>query len=121
MFPKKISGEHVCNDLYFLLLIILNVIFLSPRGSCYWKKIERKRVFFSIKMSFFCYRKALEKKLPRKKIVSCHERLLPLLVRLLHKEEQAAGKCFLDRQHIFLERDWFSEKPKSVSFRQTVH
>ena len=45
MYPEKISEKQICDDLNFLLLNILDVIFFGSKTSCYCKRIEQSVLF----------------------------------------------------------------------------
>ena len=119
---EKNSGKQVCDDLYiFFLLNILDIIFLRSHKYCYCGKIDETCAFCCIQIYFNGFEKTLRKnRYHRKNLVPCHEQLIPLLMRVLQKD-QTAVECFLDCQYIFVERDWYSGEPRAISLRESIN
>ena len=78
-------------------------------------------MFCFIMVSFKdCYEQ-LKKSAIKKKLVFCHEEKLEILLKLLSEEDRHKFVCFLDCQHIFLERGFLTEEPILFSIREMIH
>ena len=85
-----------------------------------WKNRGTMR-FCCIKIYFNGFEKILRKnRYDRKNLVSCHEQLMPPLMRVL-QEDQTAVECFFKLQYIFVERDWYSGEPRAISLRESIN